>query len=57
MVRDANLPAFYRVFQVIELIDKSRRHKGFSRVVERLQRLYEISEKRVRNEPFASSEG
>jgi hypothetical protein len=57
MVRDANLPAFYRVFQVIELIDKSRRHKDFSRVVERLQRLYEISEKRVRNEPFASSEG
>jgi hypothetical protein len=56
-VTNAYLPAFYRVFQTIEFIEECSSHKGFSREVERLERLCEISEKRVRNEPFASSDG
>jgi len=51
----AYLPAFYRVLQVIEFIGKCRNRKAFSREVERFKRPWEISEKRVRNKPFASS--
>jgi hypothetical protein len=50
-------PGFFRVLQVIEFACKGCSHKDFSRQGERLERVYEISEKKVGQEPFTSSNG
>jgi hypothetical protein len=53
----AYAPAFSGVLQVIEFLRKGHSHKGFARKAERLEHLCEISEKRVRHAPFASTDG
>jgi len=52
-----SIRAIFRGLQVIEFLRKHRWCKGCACLMEQIEGLYEISERRVRNEPRTLSDG